>query len=284
MINVLLILLSLNLFPALAQQQTPATQHCIISNSELREVKSNITGENYELMIALPYSYSQDTNKHYPVVYFCDGFYDFPLLAMIYGEQIYDKTINECQLVGFSYKGDHLDYGKLRTHDYTPTKMEIFSNSGGGREFLSVIENDFIPYIQQHYRVDTNFRVLCGSSFGGLFTLYTMFTKPYLFNAYISISPAANWDNDWLFRLEDDFHTKHPKLPVSLFMTGAEKEFANYPDFLNAIKRFDEVLKKHNYENFRFQFRILDGEYHSGSKPEGYARGMMFVFEPWITH
>ncbi len=250
--------------------------------TEIREVHSKIAGQDYELIINFPYSYHKDTTKSYPVVYFCDGYYDFALLAMIYGDQIFDKTIRECFLVGFSYKGENLDYGKLRSYDYTPTKPQNYEGTGGAPEYLKVVEHEFIPFMETHYRVDTCFRALGGSSLGGLFTLYAMFTRPNLFNAYIAISPAAVWDNDWLFRLEEKFHMQHPDLPVALFMTGAEKEFADQPEFLQGIKRFDEALKKHNYKNFRYNFRILDDAYHASSKPEGYTRGMQFIFEPLI--
>jgi predicted alpha/beta superfamily hydrolase len=252
--------------------------------TEIREVHSKITGQDYELIINLPYSYKKDTSKRYPVVYFCDGFYDFALLSMIYADQIYDKTIDECFLVGFSYKGENLDYGKLRTHDYTPTSQGMFSPGGGAPDFLKVIEHEFIPFMEMNYRVDTSFRALGGSSLGGLFALYTLFTRPSLFDAYIAISPAANWDKDWLFRLEDKFYTQHPDLPVALYMTGAEKEFADHPEFLQGIRRFDQVLKKHNYKNFRYNFRILDDTYHASSKPEGYTRGMQFIFSPLLKN
>jgi predicted alpha/beta superfamily hydrolase len=252
--------------------------------TEIREVHSEITHQDYELIINIPYSYKTNTSKHYPVVYFCDGFYDFALLSMIYADQIYDKTVDECFLVGFSYKGENLDYGKLRTHDYTPTSPGIFSPGGGAPDFLKVIEQEFIPFMEKNYRVDPSFRALGGSSLGGLFTLCAMFTRPNLFNSYIAISPAVTWDNDWLFGLEERFHKKYTDLPVSLFMTGAEKEFADRPEFLQGIKRFDEVFIKRNYQNFRYRFRILDDTYHAGSKPEGYTRGMQFIFAPLLKN
>ncbi len=250
--------------------------------TQIRDVHSKITGQDYDLLVNLPYSYGKDTAKHYPVVYFCDGFYDFPLLAMIYGDQIFDKTIEECFLVGFSYKGNNLDYGKLRTHDYTPTEMKQVPGSGGASDFLKVVENEFIPFVEKNYRVDPSFRALGGSSLGGLFVLYAMFTKPELFNAYISISQAALWDQGYLLMTEGQFHAQRHDLPVSLYMTGAEKEFADDPTFIEGIKFFGEVLKKRNYDHFRYEFRVLDDAYHASSKPEGYVRGMQFIFAPLL--
>ncbi len=252
--------------------------------SEIREITSKITNKQYELLIGLPYSYYKNPSKKYPVVYFCDGFYDFPLLSMIYGEQIYDKTINECILVGFSYKGENLDYGKLRAYDYSPTKDSTtpIQVGGGAEDFLNVVEKEFIPFIQENYRVDTSFRALGGSSLGGLFTLYALFSKPYLFDAYMAISPAVNWDNKWLVNFENEFSKRDSTLPVSLYMTGAENDLANIPSFLISIKDFARTLESRNYKDFRFHFRLLDGLYHSGSKPEGYSRAIKFIFAPVI--
>lgn len=58
-------------------------------------------------------------------------------------------------------------------------------------------------------------------------------------------------------------------------MTVGEKEF-----LINGVKLFNETLQIHKYEKFRYQFRILENTYHAGSKPEGYTRGMQFIFEP----
>jgi len=273
--------LSLSFVTSYAQNSTVDFNGCVV-NAQIRDITSKITNKEYELIINLPYSYYKDTLKTYPVVYICDGFYDFALFTSIYGNQIYDKTINECFVVGFSYKGKDLDYGSLRTYEYTPTQIKNFSGTGGGVNFLRVIEEEFIPFMEKNYRVDPSFRALGGSSLGGLFTLFAIFARPGLFNSYMAISPATNWDDDWLFKFEEEFHSGNTDLPISLFMTGAEKEFATQPEFLNGIKRFDQILIKHNYNGFRYKFRILEDAYHAGSKPEGYSRGMQFIFAPLL--
>lgn len=268
----LCIFLSVSIVDVYGQRPNESIRWFEMRGTEIREINSKITHQEYELIINLPYSYRKDTTKHYPVVYFCDGFYDFALLSMIYANQIFDQTIGECFLVGFSYKGKDLDYGRLRTYDYTPTMINQSAGTGGGPNFLKVVENEFIPFMEKNYRIDPSFRALGGSSLGGLFVLYALFTRTDLFNAYIAISPATFWDNNWLFKTEEEFHARHPDLPVSLYMTGAEKEFADRPDFLEGIKSFSEVLKKRNYGHFRYQFRLLDDAYHASSKPEGYTR------------
>ena len=60
-------------------------------------------------------------------------------------------------------------------------------------------------------------------------------------------------------------------------MTGAEWE---WPAYLAAIKRYQALLPELNHPGLVFENRIIDGERHGGTKPESYARGMRFVFEP----
>ncbi len=249
---------------------------------EIREVKSKINNVEYELIINYPYSYFEDTTKYYPVIYFTDGFYDFPLLFSIYGGLYYDKRIPEFFIVSFSYKGN-VDYGSLRMHDYLPSTFGEANVGGGASEFLNVVEKDFIPYMENNFRIKKTWRALGGSSAGGVFALFTMFTNPKLFNAYIAISPAVELNNDWMFNFENEFFKKNKELNVSLFMTGAEKELPERPNFIKSIVKFDEVLKSRHYENFMYKFRMLDDAYHAGSKAEGFTRGFQYIFEPLLN-
>ena len=134
-----------------------------------------------------------------------------------------------------------------------------------------------IPFVENNYRADPAFRALGGCSLAGLFPLYVMLTKTDLFNSYIAISPAVQWDNFWLNKLEEYYHNSNNDLAVSLFMSVGEKEGLNEP-----VKKFDEILRSRNYGNFRYKFRVLENTYHAGSKPEGYQRGLQFIFEPLI--
>ncbi len=255
-------------------------KHYVLGASEIVDIHSKVNNKDYALIINVPSSYAQNPSKKYPVFYFCDGYYDFALITMIYYDQLFDKTAPECILVGFSYKGEDLDYGKLRTYDLTPMKIMGADGTGGGADYLKIIEEEFIPYVESHYRADTGFRALGGSSLGGLFSIYAMLTKPSLFNAYISSSPAVSLDRGWLFLQEEQYHQQHKDLPVALYMTGAEKEFSDNPGFIESIKFFGSLLGKRKYENFRYQFRVLDDSYHASSKPEAYTRGMQFIFAP----
>jgi predicted alpha/beta superfamily hydrolase len=257
---------------------SPTVPRRVIENTEVRPLPPSANGRGYLVYVALPDSYADHPDKRYPVLYLCDGYWDFNLVKGFYGNLVYDQVVPEFILVAFGYQGDKPDYERLRRWDLTPAADKADgAGSGHADAFLAVVEQEAIPFVQRTYRVDAAYRVLGGSSLGGLFALYALFTKPGLFQAYIAPSPAVDWADDWLFGYEDAFKKSGQKLQTRLYMTGAERE---RPEFLAAIKRFDTRLREHAYELLSYQFRLVDGERHAGTKAESYNRGVRFAFEP----
>ncbi|HMK39383.1 MAG TPA: hypothetical protein VK569_08585, partial [Bacteroidota bacterium] len=75
----IILLIALGIFTAAAQNKSQEPRRWVIGSSEIRSVSSKITGKEYELIVNLPSSYDRETSRRYPVFYFCDGYYDFPL-------------------------------------------------------------------------------------------------------------------------------------------------------------------------------------------------------------
>jgi uncharacterized protein len=257
----------------------------VIENTEVRILPRAMNGRDYLLYVALPDSYSKDPQRHYPVLYLCDGYWDFNLVKGFYGNLIYDQVVPEFILIAFGYAGEKPDIDSLRLGDYTPVadtrpaQQRDARGSGHAAEFLEVVEHQIVPFVEREYRAEPTYRVLGGSSLGGLFTLYTLFAKPGLFQAYVAPSPAVNWANDWLFRYEEDYQKSGRPIRARVFMTGAEKE---WPELLGAIKRFDGRLVERAYPGLVYQFRLVEGERHSGTKAESYNRGVRFAFAPFV--
>jgi len=270
--------------PALGTETTaPTFPKQVIGNSEIRTLPPSANGRNYQLYVALPYGYAAHPEKHYPVLYLCDGYWDFTLICGLYGNLLYDKAIPEFIVVGFGYAGENPDYDKLRRLDYTPVASpddKAAENSGHAAEFLSVIEKEIIPFVEKEYRVDPSYRVLGGSSLGGLFTLYALFEKPELFQTCIAPSPSCEWADGWFLDHEAAFAKTHDALPARLFLTTTTDE---WPNLHQAVLRLDARLKAKNYAGLTYKFRLIDdGERHGGTKPESYNRGIRFAFAPLV--
>jgi hypothetical protein len=264
-----------------ASPRGPFPKHSL-ANTEVRQLPRAANGRVYQLHIGLPQSFADEPERRYPVLYSCDAYWDFPLVYEIVGALVVDQAIPETIIVGLSYAGDSANYGRLRRWDLTPVPAKyegaaLDGPSGHAGEFLSLIETEIIPLVEREYRGDPGYRVLAGSSLGGLFTLYAMFARPGLFAAYVAPSPAAQWGDDWLLDFEAAFHKGGQPLGARLFVTGAEKEF---PPILEGAKRFDARMRERAYPGLTYEFRIIEGERHAGTKAESYTRGLRFALLP----
>lgn len=236
-------------------------------------ISSMVNGQEYVLQISLPASYDK-SNKKYPVVYLMDSQWDFPLLTALYGEQFYDRFIPELIIVGITWGGNHPNYDSLRARDYTPTNEKRLSQSGAAEKFLSFIKKEVFPFMETNYRVDTNQKTLAGCSLGGLLTLYTLFTKPEMFSNYIAASPAFTWDNNVLYKYEAQYYSNpdHPSAKLFMCVGGVESSVLGF-------QKLSSFLNDRHYSNLQMESRVLENTGHSGTKGEGYARGLQFVFK-----
>ena len=268
----LLSLVGTALYAQKADLATPLPQ-VKIEGTQMLSITSSITNEEYDLYINLPRDYG-DTSKTFPVAYLLDGQWDFPLLQAIYGSQYYDGFIPSMIVVGITWSGDNANYDSLRAGDLTPTHFVYVPQSGGAPKFLQFIKTELIPFIESKYRVDKNDRTLIGSSLGGLFTLYTLFHEPTLFDRYVMTSPALTWDNGVIYGDEKDFAEKKMAVSGRLFMgVGAYEDTTTFLNFV-------QLMKSRNYSGLSIEGRVLPGVGHSGTKALGYTWGLQYVFEP----
>jgi predicted alpha/beta superfamily hydrolase len=276
-IHAAFLVLAMAAAPALSAEQ-PAFPGYVIPRSEVRTLPVNAAGRHYALFVGLPVSYATEPNKRYPVVFVTDGYWDFHKLTAIHGPLVYDKYAPEFIVVGMGYAGENLNYGDLRRWELSPLKFGTpLEASGHAKDFLDTIEKVFIPLIDKEYRTDPKKRVLGGASLGGLFTLYSMFTKPDLFSAYVAVTPAVAVGDGWLLKYEEEFAKSGKSLNARLFMTMGENEATS---FVAPIMRMNQRFTPRKYPNLAYGFRIVDGERHAGNQIESYNRGLRFVFAP----
>jgi predicted alpha/beta superfamily hydrolase len=244
-----------------------------LPGSEVRQLKSAETGRSYDIYIRLPADYAKDKKKKYPVLYLLDGQWDFKLLDSIYGGLYYDGYIPEMIIVGITYSGSNPDYESLRAMDYTPFHDSSIPGSGDASKFLAFLKNGVIPLIESNYRADSSRRVLMGHSFGGTFTLYALLSEPELFSGYVAGSPSVVFGDNFAFEQEAQYASSHKDLPVKLYVFVGGEERLRYP-----VEEFIQKLRERNYPGLEMETRTLEDERHAGVKPEGFNRGLRFIF------
>jgi predicted alpha/beta superfamily hydrolase len=242
-----------------------------IAGSHLLKINSSITGQEYVLHINLPQHYD-DTSKTFPVIYLVDSQWDFSLVTAIYGDQYFDGFIPAAIIAGITWGGENPNYDKRRAFDLTPTDNNQPSQFGNAEKFLSFIKKEAIPFVESKYRAKNNERTLVGHSFGGLFTLYALFAEPELFHHYVAGSPAWMWDNASLYKYAEKFSNIKLSHPIRLYMMMGE-----YEDVLG-FDKLTATIKGYTIKGLEVEAQVIKGSGHAGTKPEGYNRGLQYVF------
>jgi predicted alpha/beta superfamily hydrolase len=113
---------------AAAQRSYPQVT---IPNTEVRSLRSHVTGRSYDLYVYLPSRYGATAARKYPVLYLLDAQWDFKLLTSM-GGLLYDRFVPDVIVVGITYSGPNAHYDSLRAVDYTP-KASLPRQARGNR-------------------------------------------------------------------------------------------------------------------------------------------------------
>lgn len=255
-----------------------------LQNTEQRFLSSKSNGIDYKLYISYPESYTDSTDRKYPVLYLLDADYSFAIAKNIADHLSQRNHLQEIIIVGIAYAGEN-KYRINRTRDYTPTNSEepgvSFQEiqnkySGGGIQFSQFIENELIPYIDKELRT-TDFRVITGHSYGGLFSSWTLLTKPQLFNGYIVVSPSLWYDDKLMFKITDKLSENKQK--IKAYFTVGDREVNNQWNMPEDLKQFVEKLQSKNLENLDIKFEVGENETHNSIFPSALSNGLRFVFD-----
>jgi predicted alpha/beta superfamily hydrolase len=244
-----------------------------LPGTQLRHLHSAATGRDYDIQISPPADYARNPAARYPVLYVLDGQWDFKLMLSVQGGLTYDRWTPQIFIVGVTWSGANPNYDSLRAMDLTPQATRQLPGSGAAPRFLAFLKTQLIPFIEANYRADPARRVLMGSSFGGLFTLYALFSDPGLFWGYMAASPAVSYANRAAFGQEAAYAAAHRDLPVRLFIAVGDQEQLTGP-----VREFMDVVRSRNYAGLTLETRVIAGERHSGNKPEAFNRGLRFIF------
>lgn len=290
-----LIVLFLFLIINKAQAQTEKiNQPVLIPNTETRSFYSKILGQDMILFIKLPLGYYNNSQRLYPSWYFTDGNRSFPMIANISSIfEIPAPSEPELIIISIAYKiKDMADWGAWRTRDLTPTNVPSIDSSwaktltgmtgrqfevksGGAKKILEFVEKEVIPLVESSYRVSLADRGLGGYSYGGLFSLYVLFSQPELFSIYYAGSPSIDYDKGILFNLEKDYSISHKNLKAKLFMSAGEKEDSS---MINNMEKMADVLESRKYPRLSVTTCVFQNETHQSCIPASIMRAFRVLY------
>jgi predicted alpha/beta superfamily hydrolase len=187
--NIIVILL---LLTGINQVRSQDIGQIIIGTKHI--LHSNFLNEDREYWVSLPESYHivGSSYKRYPVLFLLDGKAHFrSITGMVnYMSSGYNGNIRIPEMIVVAIQNVN------RRRDLTPDKIitKRENDSGGGDSFLSFLEDELIPELDQKYRTDP-YRILFGHSLGGLLATHAYMKEKTLFNAFIAVDPSfGTWD------------------------------------------------------------------------------------------
>ena len=148
----------------------------------------------------------------FPVLYLLDGNAAFAALTQA---QLASMAAQETPpvIAAIGYATDLRFDVVARAYDYTPPLPEggVASaaasadaargrRTGGADVFLDLIETRIKPAVRSRAAIDPARQSLWGHSYGGLFVLHTLLTRPGSFRTYIAADPSLWWADGLVLR------------------------------------------------------------------------------------
>lgn len=207
-------------------------------------IHSTILNEEREVIIHLPLNYEK--SKKYPVMYVLDGSSQDQHIANKFDVLCSAGYVPETIVIGIPNVS-----GKGRQRDYTPPYMrmdidEKDSPLGGGDKFLSFMETELFPFIEQNYSVSKT-RSLAGNSRGGLLVMYSLLYKPDMFKGRFCFSPAFWRDDSLIIKKVSDFLSTNERLNSFLYLSMGENE---NDKMKNGFNEMTKTLNKRKVNEF----------------------------------
>jgi predicted alpha/beta superfamily hydrolase len=252
------------------------------------KLASKATGQQYELFVSLPPSYSPKDTVTYPVLYVLDGNFMFPVMDAYQHLLSEIGEVREVIIVGIGYPTTSIQGStKFRTPDYTPTKDTAFESmllqemkmkveTGGADRFVQALKEELFPFIEQKYK--TGKRGLAGHSFGALFGAYVLLQEPALFDKYLLSSISMFWDREVLLKKEQAFFLAGQRsLNAQVFVTVGEQE--GFMDMIPSMRKFAAALRGRNYGGLILEERVLPNETHASAFLTAFNQGLRVLYK-----
>jgi len=228
---------------------------------------SKVLKAEMAISVYLPANYEASDAK-YPVLYDLNGFAYFTYCAGTVELLSRNVEMPEMIVVGLP----NLQNG------YVPTAYEQRGPEPAAADLsLEFFSEELIPFIDGKYRT-SGFNLLCGHSVAGLFTMYTLFTRPDLFSGGIASSPWFQANNQYWLKHIDQMFQAESLANKLLYMTVGKKE----QDLtISTYAELEKWMKSKDLKGLTWKSEWLENVDHSSMLGESLYYGLLFVFDGW---
>lgn len=183
-------------------------------------------GPGHRLFIAVPDAAPPPGG--WPVLYLLDGNAAFDFLTPAHLAMVPGLVV-----VGVGYDTDRHFARERRVLDFTapdgpgdgirPDPVHPGRMAGGAAQFFDRLTGPLRAAAEAGLAIDPARRSLWGHSFGGLFTLYALLTRPRAFARFAAISPSIWWDEPLIRRISGQAGRMRAPPPLLVALGDREK-------------------------------------------------------------
>ena len=282
--------------PLRAAAEAEAWSAVVLPAAQQLDMRSAGSGHRYRIFVSVPAV--PPPAAGYPVLYVLDGNAAFPVAAFLARSATNRRDVTGHPpplVVGIGYPGDADFDVAARRRDYTVglEKPDASAKEGGAELFLDFIERELKSLIAARHPVDTTRQALFGHSFGGLFVLHVLFTRPASFSTYLASSPSIWWDDKrvlgglpGLARLDGALQ---PRVQISVGALEDQPRKGKYPletlamlakrPMVSEARKLASHLREMPGWGDRVVYHELAGEDHGPAWLPAMIRGMPFFLE-----
>lgn len=223
----------------------------------------------------------------------------FPVMVLVDGRALFATAVSAAHMqagrpdvtgvgpsviIGVAYPGAALFDVERRADDLLPV-------NGGAARFLTMIIDEILPWVGRMAPLDASRRALVGHSYGGLFVLHALLTRPDAFASYIAGSPSIWRAPDETNATEALFPQRLGNARPRLLMTVGGDEQTPLPG--DTLERAERRAMARMHDNaaalaerlaripqLSSSFAVFPGENHVSVIPAMLSRAVAFVREP----
>lgn len=231
-------------------------------------LQSDILQETRDVVITLPGNYSPQ--KKYPVLYILDAGSLQGRSAEVLEVLTANNYTPETIVVGIPNPSV-----EARQRDLTPPYMitdidDSTSANGNGDKFLDFLQEELIPFIDSQYAT-SDYRLISGNSRGGLLVLYSLMSKPDLFQARFCYSTPFWRQDEIILQKFNDFLDKTDSLNTFLFFSAGENETDNIKRGYNSLA---EKLARKTPSGMECNYQLTPNADHQSNSQKSVARAL----------
>ncbi len=230
-------------------------------------IRSQILGEDREILVYLPNGY-QESDARYPLFVFTDARPNFKATTGVIHSLSEARAIPRMIAVGI--------VNTDRWRDLTPMAGMGIPGTGGGAGFLRFVAEELLPFVDERWRTN-GFRVFQGHSLGGLTALNFLKSSPDLFDAYLALSPSLEWADGELIDQFERFLDSRERNDVMLYLALADEQMER--PYFDRMVRLLEAKSPLGLEWTAGLFE--DDDDHGTIRVTGGLAGTRWVFRDW---